>query len=94
MILPRVHVLLLNIGCIGCHVISSLSDVTYAGMRQNNVSFTQDGRHLKVKLDLLKRWHLKYARKRIQHAFEDRIDKSVPRVNIWHHSTEPRDAKQ
>ena len=27
-ILPRAHVFLLNIGFIGCHVISSLSDVT------------------------------------------------------------------
>ena len=48
----------------------------------------------KVKLDLLKRWHLKYARKRIQHAFVDRIDKSVLRVTVWHHSVEPYDAKQ
>ena len=45
--------------------------------------------YLKVKLDLLKRWHPKYARKRIQHAFVDRIDKSVPWVTVWHHSAEP-----
>ena len=35
-----------------------------------------------------------YARKRIQHAFVDRLDNSVPRVTVWHHSSEPRDAKQ
>ena len=40
--------------------------------------------YLKVKLDLLKSWHPKYARKRIQHAFVDRIDKSIPRVTVWH----------
>ena len=33
---------LLNIGCIGRHVSSSLSDVT---KRQNDVSFIQDGGH-------------------------------------------------
>ena len=47
-----------------------------------------------VKLDLLKRWHPKCARKRIQHAFVHRIDNSVPRITIWHHSVEPRHAKQ
>ena len=49
-------------------------------------SFIQDGgckcRVSKVKLDSLKCWHLKYARKRIQHAFVDRIDKSVPQVAV------------
>ena len=44
--------------------------------------------YLKVKLDLFKRWYPKYARKRIQHAFVDRIDKSVPLVTVWHHSAE------
>ena len=43
-----------NIGCIGRHVISSLSDVT---KRQNDVSFIHDGglkcRILKGKMDLL-----------------------------------------
>ena len=48
----------------------------------------------KVKLDLLKRWHPKCARKRIQHVFVDRIDNSVAQVTVWHHSAEPRDAKQ
>ena len=45
-------------------------------------------------LDLLKLCHPKYARKRIQHAFVDRINKSVPWVTVWHHkalSSEPRD---
>ena len=50
--------------------------------------------NLNVKLDLSKRWYPEYARKRIEHAFVDGIDKSVPRVTVWHHSTEPRDAKQ
>ena len=50
--------------------------------------------YFKVKLDLLNRWHPKYARKRIQHAFVDRIDKSVPRVSVYYHSAVPRDAKQ
>ena len=49
---------------------------------------------LEVKLDLLKHWHPKYARKRIQHAFVNRIDISVPRFTVWHHSAEPRDAQQ
>ena len=49
---------------------------------------------LEVKLDLLTRWHQKYARKRIKHAFVNRIDKSVPRFTVWHHSAEPRDAQQ
>ena len=44
----------------------------------------------KVKLALLKQ----YTRERIQHAFVDRIDKSVPRVTVWHHSAEPGDGKQ
>ena len=50
--------------------------------------------YLKVEVDLLRRWHLKYARKRILHAFVDIIDTSVSRVTVWHHSAEPRDAKQ
>ena len=29
-----------------------------------------------------------------QNAFVNRIDKYVPRVTVWHHSAEPRDAKQ
>ena len=49
--------------------------------------------YLKVKLNLLKRTQ-KYARKRIQHAFMGMLDKSAPRVTVWHHSPEPRDAKQ
>ena len=53
-ILHRAYVLLLNIGCIGRHVILSLSDVT---KRQNDVSFIQDGglkcRVLKGKMDLI-----------------------------------------
>ena len=32
----------------------------------------------------LKRWHQKDSRKRIQHAFVDRIDKSVHRVTVFH----------
>ena len=50
--------------------------------------------YLKVKLDLLKSWNPKYARNRIQHAFVDTIDESVPWVTVWHHSAEPHDAKQ
>ena len=50
--------------------------------------------YLKVKLDLLKRCHPKYARNRIQHAFVARIDKPVPRITAWHHSAEPHGAKQ
>ena len=46
--------------------------------------------YLKLKLDLLKRWLPKYARKRIQHGFVDRIDKSVPRFTIWHYEALPR----
>ena len=51
--------------------------------------------YLKVKMDLSVRWHPKVcARKRIQHEFVDRIDKSVPQVTTWHHLAEPRNAKQ
>ena len=50
--------------------------------------------YLKIKLDLLKRWHPKYARKRIQHVFINRIDNLVPRVTVLHHEAEPPDAKQ
>ena len=84
--------MLLNIGCIGRHVFLSLSDVT-----KTSVLFKMEdvmAPYLPVKLSLLKRLHLKYARKRIQHSFVDMIDKSGPRVTVWHHSAEPRDAKQ
>ena len=50
--------------------------------------------YLKVKVDLLMRWDPKYARKRIKHAFVDRINKPVHQVTVLHHSEEPRDAKQ
>ena len=40
--------------------------------------------YLKVKKD---------SRKRSQHVFEDGIDNSVPRVTVWYHSAEPRDAR-
>ena len=56
-------------------------------------NYTNAG-YLKVKLGLLKCWHPKCARIRIQHAFVDRIDNSVPRGTVWHHSAEPPDAKQ
>ena len=49
--------------------------------------------YLKVTMGLFKRWHLKYARQRIQHEFEERMEKSVPWVTVWHHSAEPCDAK-
>ena len=29
-----------------------------------------------------------------KHEFEERIDKPVPRVTVWHHLAEPHDAKQ
>ena len=76
-----------NIGCIGRHVISS-SDFK----RQ----FIQNGgrKYRVFKTGLIKALAPKYASKKIQHAFVDSIDKSVPRVTVWHHSTEPRDAKQ
>ena len=55
-------------------------------------------RYLKVKMDLFKCWHQKYARKRNQHAFVDTLDNSVPRVTALHHrqslvmpSSDPRD---
>ena len=49
--------------------------------------------YLKVKMDLLKRWQQKVCKKkRIQHAYEDMIDNSVPRITVWHHSAEPSDA--
>ena len=68
--------------CIGRHVISQLSDVT---IHKIDVSFNQDGGH---------KCRVKYERKRIQHAFVDLLDISVPRVPVWHHSVELRDAKQ
>ena len=49
--------------------------------------------YLKVKLALSKNWHPNHARKRIQHAFVDWKDKSVPQVTVWHHSAEPRDPR-
>ena len=94
MILPKALVLLLNIGWIGCHIISSLA--TSQNVRMTPVLFKMmdvNAGYLKLKLDLLKRWHPKYARKIIQHASVDRIDKSVPPVSVWHHSAEPHDAK-
>ena len=30
----------------------------------------------------------RYVRKRIQHEFEERIDKYVPRVTVMHHEAE------
>ena len=75
---------------------SSLSDVT-KNVRMTSVLFKMvdaNAGYLKVKLDLFKHLHPKFERKRIPHAFVDRIDKSVPRVTVWHHSAEPRDAKQ
>ena len=35
-----------------------------------------------------------YARKQFHHEFEEKIDKSVLRVTVWHHSEEPCDAKK
>ena len=46
-----------------------------------------------VKLNLFKRWHQKCARKRIQHEFEERIDKSVPRGSLFGITLKSRDAK-
>ena len=86
--------MLLNIDCMGHRVISS-NDVTKC---QNEVSFFKvadvNAGYLLVKLGLLKRLHPKYARKRIQYPFVYRIDKSGPRVTVWHHSADPCDAKQ
>ena len=57
-ILPRAHVLGLNIGCIERHGISSFNDVT---KRQNtSVLFKMadvNAGYLKVKQDLSKHWH-------------------------------------
>ena len=47
-----------------------------------------------MEMDLLTRWYPKVCQKRIQHAFVDMLDNSVPRVTVWHHSAEPSDAKQ
>ena len=50
--------------------------------------------YLKVKLDLSKRWHPKYARKRIQHVSVERIYKSLFGIT-WQSlvmpSNDPRD---
>ena len=92
MTLPRAHILLLNIGCTGRHVILLLSDVT-----KTSVLFKMadvNAGYLKVKLDLLNRWHPKYARKRIQNAFMESMRKYVPLVTVWHLSAEHPDAKQ
>ena len=51
-------------------------------------------RYFKENMDLLKFWHPKVCIKRIQHAFVDRIDNSLPRVTNWHlvmPSSEPRE---
>ena len=51
--------------------------------------------YLNVKMDLLKRWQPKVCKKKNPTcAFVDMIDNSVPWVTVWHHSAEPRDAKQ
>ena len=68
-ILPKANIFLLNIGCIRRHVISSLQG-RHKTVRITSVVFKKADVHvnagyLKVKLDLLKRWHPKYARKRI-----------------------------
>ena len=60
----------------------------HKNVRMTSVSFKMadlNAGYLKVKLDLLKRWHLKYATKRILHTFVNRIDKFVPRITVWHH---------
>ena len=33
------------------------------------------------------------VKKRSQHVFEAGIDNSVPRITVWYHSAEPRDAR-
>ena len=63
-ILISANVLLLNAGCIGHHVTSSLIDVT---KRSNDVSFIQiDGRKCRAykhKLNFFKSWHTKVYKK-------------------------------
>ena len=60
------------------------------------MSFIQDGvrkcRVFKGKTGFVKRLAPKVCKEK-NHVFVDRIDKSVPRVTVWHHSAEPRGAK-
>ena len=96
MISRRAYVLLLNIGFDR----TSRNFVVkrrYKNARMTSVLFKMadvNVGYFKGNLDLLKHLHLKYARKRIQHAFVDMIGKSVPRVTVWQHSAGPHDAKQ
>ena len=59
---------------------------------KDDVSFIQAGRVFKNKTGFIKALAPKYVRKRIQHVFVARIDNSVLRVTVWHHSAEPCDA--
>ena len=85
-----------NTGCNGCHVAWSLTNVTRAS--GNDVK-KQNGwlvcaAYFKVKNVINSSVCTnKYARKRIYHYCKVQIDKSVPRVTVWHHEAEPRDAK-
>ena len=42
--------------------------------------------YLRLRLNFISAGTQKYARQIIQHEFEERLDKSVPRVTVWHHS--------
>ena len=46
-------------------------------MAEVNVEYNRE------KLNLSSAGTQKYARKRVQHVFEERIEKSVPRVTVW-----------
>ena len=71
-----VQVFFFNTGCIGRHVISSLSThVTMTSKRFNSKWWS--------KSSFAALWH---ARKRIHHSCKVWIDKSVPPVTVWHHS--------
>ena len=94
---PTAYVLLLNIGCIGsCNFVVERPRKNVRKMsvflqddRRKCRVFECDNEYIDSSADIQK-----YARKRIQHEFEERIDKSVPWVTVWRHSVEPRYAKQ
>ena len=77
--LPKVEVLLYvasrNIVVRRCHINVKLASVSFKMADVNAECF-------KEKIDSFKRRQKrqKYARKRIQHGFEEKIDKSLPRV--------------
>ena len=78
---------LFNIGFIGCHVtlllsahVTTASETFYFKMVEATAAFFNEN-VMKIKLS-----RIKVCKKKNLSCMYGRIDKSVPRVTVWHHS--------